>query len=119
MWLTSRERVTLLLAGMLMVIGIGVRIWQRQRPPIAVRMGVVPSNTALWDAQVLHASQVDVNRAALEELERLPAVGPVVAQRIMDYRQHHGPFQQVEDLLAVPGIGPKTLETLRECVRVQ
>ncbi len=119
MWLTLRERVTLTIVGISLVAGIGLRVWQQQRSPIAVRMGVAPSEAASWDAQLAQARQIDVNHAALEELERLPSIGPVVAQRILNYRQAHGPFQRVDDLLAVPGIGPKTLEGFREYVRVQ
>lgn len=61
---------------------------------------------------------VDINRAGPSELERLPGIGPVLAQRIVDYRQRHGPFRTVDDLLAVSGIGPKVLERLRPYVVV-
>ena len=47
---------------------------------------------------------------------RCPGVGPVTAQKILDYRQKHGAFQSVDELDAVPGIGPKRLEQLRELV---
>lgn len=61
---------------------------------------------------------VDINRAQAEELQRLPGIGPVLSQRIIDQREKT-PFQSVEDLRRVPGIGPKTLEKVRPfvCVR--
>ncbi len=60
--------------------------------------------------------RVRVNVADAAELEQLPGVGPVLAQRILDYREEHGPFLVVEDLLEVPGIGEGKLAALREAV---
>jgi competence protein ComEA len=51
-------------------------------------------------------------------MERLPGVGPVLAERIIAHREEHGPFTAVEDLLDVPGIGEGKLEALRETVLV-
>ncbi|WP_255768953.1 ComEA family DNA-binding protein [Pseudarthrobacter sulfonivorans] len=56
--------------------------------------------------------KVNLNTASVEELEALPKVGPVLAQRIVDWRKEHGPFKSVEELDAVDGVGPKMLETL-------
>ena len=49
--------------------------------------------------------RVNINSADASTIEQLPGVGPVLAQRIVDYRDAHGPFRQVRDLLDVPGIG--------------
>ena len=62
------------------------------------------------------AGPVHLNTATLEELDTLPGVGPVTAQRIVDYREQHGPFSSVEELDAVSGIGPARLEQLRDLV---
>ena len=56
--------------------------------------------------------QIAVNSAAAPQLERLPGIGPVLAQRIVEYRELNGPFQSIEDLLEVEGIGPIKLESL-------
>ncbi|MBT2594949.1 helix-hairpin-helix domain-containing protein [Arthrobacter sp. ISL-72] len=61
---------------------------------------------------------VDLNSATAEELGVLPRVGPVLAQRIVDWRKEHGRFSTVEELDAVDGVGPKMLETLLPLVRV-
>ena len=59
--------------------------------------------------------QVSLASATLEQLDALPGVGPVTAQKILDYRQSH-PLRSVDDLDAVPGIGPARLEQLRDLV---
>lgn len=61
---------------------------------------------------------VHVNRADAAALESLPGVGPVLAERIVKYRDEHGPFASEDDLLAVPGIGESKLETMRPLIRV-
>lgn len=56
---------------------------------------------------------VNINTATLQELELLPNIGPSTAQAILAYRQRHGAFTSLDELLNVPGIGPKTFEGLQ------
>jgi len=56
---------------------------------------------------------IDLNTAGAEELDRLPGVGPVTAQRILEHRAQHGLFGSVDELTEVKGIGPATLEKIR------
>lgn len=65
-----------------------------------------------------HGSKVNLNTAGVEELDGLPKVGPVLAQRIVDWRREHGPFKAVEDLDAIDGVGPKMLEALLPLVSI-
>jgi competence protein ComEA len=60
---------------------------------------------------------VDLNSASAEELQRLPGVGPVIAERIVAWRREHGRFDSPDDLARVPGIGPRSAERLRPLVR--
>ncbi len=62
---------------------------------------------------------IDLNTATSEQLQRLPGVGPVTAQRILDYRKKSGPFQSVDDLQAVRGISSKRLDKVRQYVMVK
>ncbi len=64
------------------------------------------------------ASSIDLNTATLVQLEGLPGVGPVLAQRILDWRTEHGRFSTVDELTEVSGIGDATLEEIRPGVRV-
>jgi competence protein ComEA len=62
--------------------------------------------------------RVDLNTADVAELDGLPGIGPVLAQRIVDHRTRHGPFRSVEQLEDVPGIGPSRAAELLELVSV-
>jgi competence protein ComEA len=61
---------------------------------------------------------VNLNTATVDQLDSLPGIGPTLAQRIIDYREAHGPFRTVEDLLNVSGIGDKKFADLRAKVTV-
>ena len=63
-------------------------------------------------------SLIDLNTASARELESLPGIGPVMAGRIVAHREVNGPFAAVDDVQDVPGIGPKTLESIRSLVTV-
>jgi competence protein ComEA len=62
------------------------------------------------------AGPVHLSTATLEQLDALPGVGPVTAQKILAYRREHGAFRSVEELDAVPGIGPARMDELRGLV---
>jgi competence protein ComEA len=61
---------------------------------------------------------VDLNRATPQQLDALPGIGPVTAQRILDWRAQHGRFARVEQLREVDGIGERRFAQLRELVAV-
>jgi competence protein ComEA len=67
-------------------------------------------------AQTAPGGKVNINTADLKTLESLPGIGPVMAQRILDYRQAHGLFAKIEDVMEVSGIGPSTFENMRELI---
>jgi competence protein ComEA len=62
------------------------------------------------------SAPLDLNSATLEALENLPGIGPVTAQKILDYRQQHGAFHSVAELQGVPGIGPAHMAQLKGLV---
>jgi competence protein ComEA len=64
------------------------------------------------------AKPIDLNLANVKELQELPGVGPVTAQRIIDMREKSGRFHRVEDLLAIRGISQKKLDAMRPYVTV-
>ena len=61
---------------------------------------------------------VDINTASLEELDKLPGIGPTTAQKIIEYREVFGPFERIEDIVNVSGIGAATFEDIKDLITV-
>jgi competence ComEA-like helix-hairpin-helix protein len=90
------SRVNGLMATLLLVLSFAIAQAQKQPP----------------------AKPIDLNVANAKELQELPGVGPVTAQRIIDMREKSGRFHRVEDLLAVRGISQKKLDAMRPYITV-
>ena len=84
---------------------------QTSIPELSVRSIVVPSEPTT-------PGLINVNTADQAALESLPEIGPHLASEIIAYREANGPFETVDELLDVPGIGPATLEAIRDLVTV-
>jgi competence protein ComEA len=85
--------------------------------PIHAASGAgVGSAAASSTAGAAAMGPVHLNTATVEQLDTLPGVGPVTAQKIVAYREEHGAFGSVDELDAVPGIGPSRLDELRDLV---
>ena len=93
----------------------------------SVRIGTIGSAAALLFflaagfvlAQKSPPTQpINLNTATIAQLETLPGIGPNTAKSIVDFRNRSGPFQRVEDLLAIKGISKSKLEKLRPYVTV-
>ena len=89
-----------------------VHISQESTAPTVTTTAPSPANPVDPDAKL------NINTATVLELSTLPTIGEVIAQRIVDYRQQHGPFQTIGDLAEVEGIGEKRLETILELITV-
>lgn len=61
---------------------------------------------------------VNINTASLADLESLPGIGATTAQNIINYRNQHGPFAQIEDIMSVPGIGLSTFDAIQDLITV-
>lgn len=70
------------------------------------------------DGGALVGAKVNLNTATKAELESLPSVGPVLAQRLIDYRQLKGRFRSVRQIMEVDGFGPKKYEGLKDLITV-
>lgn len=77
-----------------------------------------PASAAATPRPLGAGEKIDLNTAGRDELERLPDIGPVMAQRILDYRKQNGPFDTIDELLDVRGIGATRLTSLKPWVTV-
>lgn len=87
-------------------------------PVIAVSFALLLVCAAAHAVKHLPAKPIDLNLASAKELQELPGVGRVTAQKIIDLRQKSGRFKRVEDLLAVRGISTKKLDAMRPYIKV-
>jgi len=62
--------------------------------------------------------KININTATLEELDKLPGIGPVKAKSIIDYREKYGKFDSIEEITNIKGIGDKTFENLKDSITV-
>jgi competence protein ComEA len=83
---------------------------------VPARISAAPAAAAATGATAAPAGPISLNSATAEQLDALPGVGPVTAQKIIDHRAQNGAFRSVDDLDAVPGIGPARMEELRPLV---
>jgi len=74
-------------------------------------VGAAPSASA-------PSKPIDLNKATETELMTIPGIGKVMAQRIVTFRTEHGPFERVDDLLKIKGIGEKSLQKMTPHVTV-
>ena len=85
------------------------------RPAAAETEPLLPAGTPAPETP----EKVNINTASAEELEALPGIGEKRAQSILEYREEHGPFQTVDELDHVSGIGQGILDGLREYATVE
>ena len=71
---------------------------------------------ALWAGET---GKVNINTASVEEIAKLEKIGEKYAERIVQYRKDHGPFEKAEDITKVKGIGPKTFELNKDKISVK
>jgi competence protein ComEA len=83
------------------------------RNTIVLVVLVLVAATSVVAAEGAPEGVVNINTAEAEQLQLLPRIGPALAKRIIEFRESHGPFARVDELVAVKGIGETSLETLR------
>jgi competence protein ComEA len=84
--------------------------------PTAASPGSAPA--AGPNTESTGGGKININTATASELDRLPGVGPAIAQRIIDYRTANGLFKTPEDIMKVKGIGPATFAKIKDLISV-
>ena len=120
--MNRREQAVLLLVTAAFLVGIGVSYCKRAGlrhqaalNPIAV---VQDTSGGSLPYSVGAPPPVDLNQATLRQLDGLPGIGPVLAGRIVEYRQDKGGFHSVNELRAISGIGEKRYSALKDLVTI-
>jgi len=119
--LTSAAAVGELNLAQVLVDGTQLKIGTRKAPGAWIRVGGETASGATGTtgtASTADSAKVSLNSATLQQLDTLPGVGPVTAQKIIDWRTAHGKFASVAELQEVDGIGPKTYADLADRVRL-
>jgi competence ComEA-like helix-hairpin-helix protein len=79
--------------------------------------GIDKQTLKVW-AEDLH-DRVDINRAGYKTLSRIEAIGKKLAQKIVDFRKENGPFEKIEDMLKIKGLGKKRLAKIRDHIAIK
>ncbi len=128
--LSFSQRTAILLLAVAFLLGTAIRFFQSQRAvPEALQSQLFPDSAAAADfrerakqvaelAEEISNRPININTATRAELQSLSGIGPVLSQRIIDYREKHGAFATIEELDDVYGIGPKRLAAMRDRVTV-
>ena len=111
--MTKTEKLLLAMAAVFLAVLAAARLGELVRAA-----GSDYTVTAQYQLEESQKELVNVNTAGREELESLSGIGPALAQRIIDHREANGPFQSVDGLLQVSGIGEATLAKFRDHVTV-
>lgn len=104
------------------VVSLGLFLWLGWSVPVIPQTEPGSETIApqiLKDEYESPQLKVHLNQATIEDLQELPGIGPVLAQRILWQREQLGPFLFLEELLAVKGVGSKRLERLRPFIHLE
>lgn len=80
---------------------------------VAVMMALI---SVSWAQE---AEKININKASAVALTQLKRIGPKLSERIVEYREKHGPFERPEDIVQVRGIGPKTFELNKDRITTE
>ncbi|HEY5614788.1 MAG TPA: helix-hairpin-helix domain-containing protein [Bacteroidota bacterium] len=129
--LTATERKVILFLAVALLAGMSIRLVQdgtRELPPFDYRTSdsVFAALSAALDSDTLGGNsitkefhgKVNINAATDVQLESLPGIGAVLAERILRHRETYGPFQTAEELLKIKGITKKRLEQIKDFITI-
>lgn len=132
MKISGLERGVLIAAAVFLLGTVGYFLsqqWSRESYTVQTQALLVQSEQAAQaeegqgtqaeeDGEEQARELININTADAELLETLPGIGPVKAQAIVEDREENGPFNVVESLIRVPGIGESTLEAILDYITV-
>ena len=119
-----KEGIAIVALALALFVGGVLSLIDRFRPGTAAEFQILPGVVEVpeeiaGDSLDLSRETLDLNTATAFDLERLPGIGPKIAERIVRHREKSGPFRSVEALKDVRGIGDRTLEKLTPLITVE
>ncbi|MDH5683296.1 MAG: helix-hairpin-helix domain-containing protein [candidate division WOR-3 bacterium] len=128
--MNNKEKLVLYFLIISLIIGSGISLNKRQQErqklgdiEFEIKQiadtGITIKKRGIRTGMIRNRFPVDINHATSKELEVLPGIGPVLAQRIIEERSRVGKFSSPEDLLKVSGIGQKKLAKIRDKIKIE
>ena len=120
----NRPILVVVLSGAILLgsgisLGVGISQLNTSRPNLQAQgFSPAPSQTDLV-AEPAESFPININTSSAADLESLPKIGSVIAQRIIDYRKKNGPFKIISEIQNVSGIGPKTYAQIKDLITVK
>lgn len=109
----------MILATVLFIVFIAGFILGRRNNIATQYIATEASTTVLeTESTASNSLKIDINTASVEQLIILDGIGEILAQRIIDYRTEHGPFEQITDITNVSGIGAKKFEQISDYITI-
>lgn len=126
---TRNETAVMLFLVASFIAGAGIWIYRHRWAPLpepkeesSVQGGIFQTNHKAKEINDpdddIDILRISLNKANSKELEQLPGVGPVIAARIIQYREQHGGFSSLQELIEVKGIGEKTVEKIKPYLKL-
>ena len=104
---TKDEKTVILFLLAVLSIGIGVHYYKKANPSSCQIID-------FYEKKITSFKKININKANREELVKIKNIGPVLAERIVAYREKYGSFEKAEDIKNVKGIGEKTYEQMKK-----
>jgi comEA protein len=124
---TPQEIRALMFLLTALLVGSGITLYKRTHPQSAPELLMQKSQPSTVDSQQTDnplkekevKKKINLNQAKVGDLELLPGLGHELSRRIIEYREANGPFQKIEDLMQVPGIGLKRFEQIKDYLTIK
>ena len=125
MKLTKSEKCAIIITLVFLALVLGYALGQKKQEPVFV----ITESSFTAEREAPEAAgdnapataivgKININTADAAELEKLEGIGPVLAERIIAYREETGGFKKIEDITKVQGIGAAVFESIRDCICV-